>query len=250
MIVAAACHVHSDWSYDGKWSLHDLAVAFARRRYRVLLITEHDRGFSEPRFQQHRMACAEACSGDLLVVPGIEYSDPHNVIHVLTWGLPSFLGEGLSTAELLENVRANNGVAVLAHPARREAWMRYDSSWTSVLTGIELWNRKADGWAPSRAAAALLRSTDLIPFVSLDFHQRNQFFPLFMQLEIQEPVTEDSVISALRARRCHAVAFSASVEKFLNSWRGSALQATEIMRRTAAPLYRQLKRYRSVYGKC
>jgi hypothetical protein len=243
MMVAAACHVHSEWSYDAKWSLRDLAAEFTRRRYRVLLITEHDRGFSEARFQQHRTACAEASSRDLLLVPGIEYSDPHNVIHILTWGLSSFLGEGLPTGELLGRVRANNGVAVLAHPERRGAWMRYDSSWTNYLVGIEIWNRKSDGWAPSRVAATLLRGTDLVPFAGLDFHQRNQLFPLSMQLNVREPITEDNVLHCIRARRCRAVAFSSAAEKFLEGWRGSALGVTESIRRTAAPFYRRLKRF-------
>lgn len=244
MTVAAACHIHSEWSYDAKWSLRDLAAEFAGRGYRVLLVSEHDRGFSELRFQQHRGACADASSEDFLIVPGIEYSDPDNIVHILTWGVPSFLGEGLPTRQLLKEVKVNNGVAVLAHPARREAWTRYDPSWTSYLIGIELWNRKADGWAPSPVAATLLRETDLVPFASLDFHHRNQLFPLSMQLDITGPITEDSVVDCIRAHRCRAMVFSEATETFLAGWRGSALCVTEKIRRTAAPFYRQLRRFK------
>src|SRR6201998_712321 len=182
-MVPAACHIHSEWSYDAKWPLRDLGAEFARRGYRVLLVTEHDRGFSELRFQQHRSACADTSSGDLLVVPGIEYSDSDNVVHILTWGLGYFLGEGLPTLRLLQRVRAESGVAVMAHPARRKAWTLYDSAWAGYLTGIEVWDRKADGWAPSSVAPQLLNGTLLVPFASLDFHQQNQMFPLSMQLD-------------------------------------------------------------------
>jgi hypothetical protein len=243
MMVAAACHIHSEWSYDAKWPLRDLAAEFARRGYRVLLVAEHDRNFSELRFQQHRTACADASSGDLLVVPGIEYSDPGNVIHVLTWGIASFLGEGLPTGQLLAEVRANNGVAVLAHPARRKAWLSYDCSWSTYLVGIEIWNRKYDGWAPSSVAATLLRGTDLVPFASLDFHQRNQLFPLSMQLDISGPITEDTVVNCIRARRCRATAFSQPAEKFLTGWQRFSLPPIEKMRRTAASVYRSMKRF-------
>jgi hypothetical protein len=243
MMVAAACHIHSEWSYDAKWSLRDLAAEFARRGYRVLLVAEHDRNFSELRFQQHRSACADASSGDLLVVPGIEYSDAGNLIHVLTWGMASFIGEGLPTGQLLAEVRANNGVAVLAHPARRKAWLSYDCSWSTYLVGIEIWNRKYDGWAPSPVATTLLRGTDLVPFASLDFHERNQLFPLSMQLDISGPITEDSVVNCIRARRCRATAFSQPAEKFLTGSQRFIFPPMEKIRRSAASVYRSIKRF-------
>lgn len=242
MIVTAACHIHSEWSYDARWPLRDLATEFRRRGHRVVLVTEHDRGFSELRFQQYRRACAEVCSDDLLVIPGIEYSDSRNVVHILTWGLECFLEENLRTLTLLERVKAKNGVAVLAHPARRDAWKRYDASWTTHLTGIELWNRKADGWAPSRAATALLAETSLVAFASLDFHQAKQMFPLCMQLNISEPITEQRVLECLRTGHCRALAFSEPAEKFLTGWGSVALPIAERMRRTAAIICRQLKR--------
>src|SRR5262245_42830319 len=124
--VAAACHVHSSWSYDGSWSLEALASAFFERGYRILMITEHDRGFTESRRLEHREACAHASSEDIMLLPGIEYSDSTNTVHVLVWGHVPFLGEGLPTDALLKSVKASNGVAVLAHPSRRDAWKVFD----------------------------------------------------------------------------------------------------------------------------
>jgi hypothetical protein len=207
-------------------------------------MAEHDRNFSESRFQEFRRACVEASSKDLVVVPGIEYSDPDNAVHIATWGMNSFLGEGLPTNQLLQKVRANNGVAVLAHVARRDARLRYDSSWSNYLVGIEVWNRKYDGLAPSQVAAALLRETNLLPFASLDFHQRNQLFPLSMQLDIRGAINEDSVVDCIRARRCYAAAFSQPAEKFFTGWRRFALLYLERMRRTAAATYRSAKQFR------
>jgi hypothetical protein len=243
VIVPAACHIHSNWSYDAKWPLGELAAEFARRGYRVALVAEHDRNFTEDRFQQHRAACAAVSSDSLLVVPGIEYSDPDNVVHIPTWGVSCFLGEGLATRELLQKVKANNGVAVLAHPGRRKAWLRYESSWTECLVGVEIWNRKYDGWAPSTLAAALLNKTDLLPFASLDFHQRNQLFPLAMQLDISGAITEESVVKCLRSRRCRATAFSRPAEIFLTGWRNFGLLPAEKMRRSTASIYRSFRRF-------
>lgn len=208
MEVLAACHLHSEWSYDAKWSLEALSEKFSQRGDRILLMTEHDRGFTTERFSEYREACAKVSSRKMLVVPGMEYSDAANRVHVLVWGVP-FLGEGLPTSEMLEAVRVANGIAVLAHPSRKDAWQCYEPYWSDRLLGIEAWNRKYDGWAPSKTAPTLLESSAAIPFAGLDFHTDKQSFPLAMALDLQAVVTEDSVLECLRSRRCLAHAFSA-----------------------------------------
>ena len=158
MEVLAACHVHSVWSYDGSWSLDALSARFSRRGCRILMMTEHDRGFTASRLYQYREACAQASSEKILLLPGIEYSDATNRLHVLVWGNIPFLGEGLPTNEMLAAVRgANDGVAVLAHPGRKAAWKYFELEWADKLLGIEVWNRKYDGWAPT--ASARLRAS-------------------------------------------------------------------------------------------
>jgi hypothetical protein len=203
----AACHVHSKWSYDGSWSLEALSTKFSRQGCRVLMMTEHDRGFTAARLNQYREACAQASSSEILVVPGIEFSDAANRVHVLVWGPVPFLGEGLPTSEMLNAVHAAGGLAVLAHPSRRDAWRSFNPSWTDRLLGIETWNRKYDGWAPSKTAPALINTAAAIPFVGLDFHTQRQSFPLAMALEMDGIVTEEAVLNCLRSRRCHPRAF-------------------------------------------
>lgn len=213
MEVLATCHVHSEWSYDGSWTLDALGAKFSTSGHRVLMMTDHDRGFSAARLDQYRKACAKASSSKILVVPGIEYSDAENRVHVLVWGPVPFLGEGLPTGEMLDAVHAAGGLAVLAHPSRREAWKSFDSSWTERLLGIEIWNRKYDGWAPSQKVPALLRATNAVPFVGLDFHSQRQSFPLAMALEVDGKISEETVLDSLRSRRCDARAFKISLSK-------------------------------------
>ena len=90
MEILAVSHVHSEWSYDAKWTLKDLAAKFSERGCCVLMMTEHDRGFSPSRLAEFRKACTDASSDKILVVPGIEYSDAANRAHVLTWGMCRF----------------------------------------------------------------------------------------------------------------------------------------------------------------
>jgi hypothetical protein len=234
---AAACHIHSNWSYDGKWSISALAAEFERRGYRILMISDHDRGFSESRHREHRQACIEASSERLLVLPGIEYSDTANIVHVLVWGKVPFLGEGVPTLEVLKAVRASSGVAVLAHPSRREAWRLVAHEWVDYLLGIEVWNRKTDGWAPSSAASQLIQRASIVPFVGMDFHDRNQLFPLTMEIETSDsPLNEDSVLESLRAGRCTAHAFGVPFNKGFHPGAILGLKVAESSRRCAVRL--------------
>lgn len=243
MEVIAACHIHSEWSYDAKWTIPALSAKFAARGCRLLMMTEHDRGFSAARFEQFRAACAAASNDQILVVPGIEYSDAENQVHVLTWGVPSFLGENLPTGEMLAAVQAAGGVAVLAHPGRKDVWKTFDPKWVTQLLGIETWNRKYDGWAPSVSAPALLCLGDLVPFAGLDFHTQRQSFPLTMAFDIDGGVTEKNVLRCLRARRCQARAFG----RPLNDLAGSVpvLRIAEKGRRMIAVTLRSARKLKA-----
>jgi hypothetical protein len=236
--ICAACHVHSTWSYDGKWKLDQLAKSFARRNYRVVLITEHDQGFDESKRLEHREACRVASSEKILLIPGIEYSDPTNVIHFLVWGDVPFVGSGAEPERVLAATQECAGVAILAHPSRKEAWKRFKPIWSDMIFGIEFWNRKTDGWAPSKEAWPLLQMTNAIPFAGLDFHDSRQFFPMATYLETQNPINEAMVLAALRERRCRSEVFGLGASALANGLQAGALHSAESLRRVAASLYR------------
>jgi len=238
MGVLAVCHVHSKWSYDGSWSLEALSAKFSGQGYRVLMMTEHDRGFTASRLDQYREACARASSSEILVLPGIEYSDAANRVHVLVWGPVPFLGESLPTSEMLDAVRAAGGLAVLAHPSRRDAWRSFDPCWADRLLGIEAWNRKYDGWAPSRTAPELLHMADMIRFVGLDFHTQRQSFPLAMMLDMDTNVIEENVLDCLRARRSSPRAFGVPLSENLVRKALPAMGIAEKARQVVASIAR------------
>jgi hypothetical protein len=240
MEILAVCHVHSKWSYDGSWSLEELSAKFSQRGCRVLMMTEHDRGFTAARLDEYRRACAQASSSKILVVPGIEYSDAANRVHVLVWGPARFLGESLPTSDMLDAVKAAHGIAVLAHPSRKKAWQCFVPQWADKLLGIEVWNRKYDGWAPSETAPALLPQAGAIPFVGLDFHTQRQSFPLAMALNIESTVTEDGVLDCLQARRCTARAFGAPLGRDFFRTTLPIMRMAERSRRSAARVARKM----------
>lgn len=239
--VRAACHVHSDWSYDRKWSLERIAAAFAWRGYRIVMLTEHDRRFNEARRRKHRQACHQASSNRILLLPGIDYSDAANCVHILTWGDTPFVGENVETEKVLASVAAAGGAAVFAHPSRKEAWERFKPRWNLSLRGIGCWNRKTDGWAPSQEAWRLLETTKAVPFVGMDFHHPRQFFPLSTVLQVKEPVTEAAVLASLRSGRCCSKAFGLPVGSFGSGFSPRALHCAGYLRRRAAFAYHHLR---------
>ena len=242
MHIRGACHVHSDWSYDGKWSLPEIAWAFSKRGYRAVMLTEHDRGFDEFRRQEHRKACQEASTEKILLVPGIEYSDVSNTLHFLVWNNVPFIGSGLAADEILTAAKNSGGAVVFAHPSRREAWKLFNPDWANKLIGIEVWNRKTDGWAPSRDAWQLVQGTQMLPFVGMDFHERRQLFPLATIMEMESLVTEASILAALSVRRCRSEAFGFPLKRFLHGISARPVKMAEFFRRKAAPVARYFVR--------
>jgi hypothetical protein len=229
--VRAAFHVHSEWSYDAEIPLAELAALFRSKRYDAVFMCEHDRGFSPARFDSYRRACADASSAGALLVPGIEYADPKDRVHVPVWGEQAFLGEGLPTTRLLEAVRDCGGAAVLAHPVRRDAWAIVDPAWFELLTGLETWTRKWDGWAPNRAAANVAAANGLVAVAALDLHQRHQLFPLAMELEAEAPVNVESCVAAFRNRRCRPLIGRLPAAAFASGSLGACAARVEGIRR-------------------
>ena len=197
-------HCHSVWSYDGYWSLPKLSRFFGRLGYDAVMMTEHDTGFDPADWSRYEAACQAASMEGCRLVPGIEYSSPDNDIHIVTWGLDRFLAEHRPVVETLQRVKEEGGVAVFAHPARRDAWRRFDPEWTGLLDGMELWNRKTDGVAPGREAEQLIGQTGLFPMVGMDFHRLRHFWPLHHTIETphdSEPEIGEAAVAAIRAGR-------------------------------------------------
>ncbi len=235
LTVRAIAHVHSDWSYDGVWPLSRIARFFRRTGYRVVLTSEHDVTFDDRRWQAYQEACRKISTDKLLIVPGVEYSDEQNTIHTLVWGVDSFLGKHQPTEVILRKARAQNGICVMAHPSRRDAWRQIEPGWLSLLDGMEMWNRKADGIAPSAEAVRLLeRNRGLYPFVGLDFHRSNQAFPLSMLIRVNDPLSTNNVVNAMRGGYYRASAFGLPVSLFSVKPLSWGLSGMETLRRVVA----------------
>jgi hypothetical protein len=242
--LKSAAHVHSEWSDDASWPLSRIAEAFARRGYDVVLMCEHSRGFTAEKWADYWQACDEASTDRLLLVPGIEYGDEDDVVHIPVWGRVPFLGEAPPIGDLLARATRLGGTAVWAHPGRRDAWRRFEPSWREHLGGIEVWNRKYDGVAANPGSLALARSHGARQVAALDFHTRRQLFPLSLALTLAEAVADtedeptklsvDDVYTALSAGSFSARGFGIPLDRLTSGLPALALRGLERARRTAS----------------
>ncbi len=239
--IRAAFHVHSEWSYDAKLSLAELSSLLGRHGYDAVFMCEHDRGFTPERLQAYIAACEEASAGGALLIPGIEYADPEDRVHIPVWGPVPFLGEGVPTSRLVGAVAEHGGVSVLAHPVRRDAWEVVDPDWLTLCTGIEIWTRKWDGWAPNQRACRWAADVGLVGVAALDLHLARQTFPLGMQLEVADVVNVEMCVDALRQGRCYALIGGRPAAPLTQGALGLAARALERLRR---PVWRTGRRAR------
>lgn len=210
--MRAVLHAHSTWSYDGQWPLERIARLYGALGVDAVLMSEHDTGFDPQSFPDYRAACAAASTRRCRLIPGIEYSSPENDIHILTWGLDHFLAEHRPVQETLERITAAGGVAIFAHPIRRQAWRQFDPVWTPFLSGIELWNRKSDGLVWGAEALTMIQNTGLPATVGQDFHRLKQLYPLTMRFDLPKAGSsaremERAIVTALAEGRGQPQAF-------------------------------------------
>lgn len=241
-----AMHIHSSWSYDAQTPIADLVPIFRRLGANVMLMTEHDRGLDQSIYKDFCEDCSENSSDDMLVVPGIEYSSPDNAVHILTWGLKEFLAEGLPVSAILTEVMEQKGIAVFAHPRRRDVWKSFDHSWAEKLNGIEIWNRKADGFAPFDVAIDMALKMNLTPTVGVDYHTHRQLFPLLnvSPRSTNGKPTEIEVLDAIRHRALtlYACGIPVSREEDIIERRVRLFRAIEMARRSAVSMRKLIAR--------
>jgi hypothetical protein len=237
-----AAHVHSTWSYDGQWSLEDIARAFTRLGYDAVLMAEHDPGFDERRWQEYQLACQAASTSQIALIPGIEYQDPDNVVHTIVWGADvPFLGSERPTLEVLRAASEHETAALMAHPWRRNAIERFEPQWAPLLSATEIWNRKSDGIAPRPGARAFAQTHRLTPFVSLDFHRARQFFPLAMVIDVEVAPTTAALVRSIRTGACLPKFAGMSALRFTEGASGASMRAFEYARRALRTPVRRLR---------
>lgn len=141
--VPGVFHVHAEASHDGFGTLEEAAAAARKMGARFLVLTEHN---------VIRPERAQVVDG-VLIVPGVELSAKPG--HVIGLGLPSLPKRG---ADVLDNIAAFGGEAILAHPVNlRRPWSDPSPDGFAGFEALSLDSafRTAKAEAPHRLLVAL-----------------------------------------------------------------------------------------------
>ena len=240
-LVKVAPHVHSDWSPEGSLSLDRIAALFARKRCRAVLLAETASAFTRERFDDYVAACERASSGGACLVPGIEYASIDDRFHFLVWGLNEFLQDLNDPDDLLPEVARRGGIAVLAHPVRKKAWLGTQPHWVRHLAGVEVWNRRIDGRLPARESLTLARQTRLAPFVGLDMRTKRQAKGLRMGFPLLGEVTAERIVHCMhRAKTLESSCGALPLKIYCRGWLRSGVSAVGGVQDGVAGVFRKV----------
>ncbi|WP_141014136.1 PHP domain-containing protein [Nocardioides sambongensis] len=234
-----ATHIHSTWSDDGTWDLRRIRDWLRRFGYDGALVCDHDRTMTEERWRSLVAECRKLSGDGFLIVPGVEYQDPDHVVHLPVFGDVPFLGRSPRPLTVLAEADAAGAATLFAHPARRDAWRRFDPAWVPHLHGVEVWSRKYDGLTPNTWALETAQRFGLVPAVSLDFHGPRQFFP--MSIVVDSPPEERAVVAALRTRQARGSVLGVTPDHFARGWPARTASGLERTRRAVAPRLRWIE---------
>lgn len=199
-------HIHSTFSADGEMTLDEIVAKLAKSGAQFLLLSEHAEDLSETA----RRAFIDECDahnrnrrpGEPLLIAGLEFNHPDRT-HVLGYGCAEFAGttdpERTATA-----IQRAGGVAVLAHPHPDHA--EKIAQIAPFVNGVEVWNSKWDGrvapptWRVAAIRSEFDRGFPITAWAGIDLHFRTQFTELFIEVDAQDLVREQILLS-LRAGR-------------------------------------------------
>jgi hypothetical protein len=183
--LKGALHVHSSISYDGIMSIEELSFFFKRKKFDFVLITEHSDSVSEAIMNKVIDECIRFSSSEFLIIPGLEFSCRDD-LHILGLGV-SRTSESDDPLEVAHHIRQQGGVAVLAHPTKKE--YSFDGAWIEELDGVEIWNSAYDGkFLPQAESIRTFcklaeQNPHLKPFAGMDLHCEKDYYDVAVRVK-------------------------------------------------------------------
>ncbi len=200
MLAKGALHVHSKLSHDGTLTVPDLAQFYQQRGYEFVCVSEHSQDMNEARILDLKALCARASTPQFCIIPGIEYSCSTG-LHIVGAGCTALV-DTTDPVKVVEEIHAQGGFAVLAHPKRID-W-RCAEELISVLDAVEVWSIGYDGkFLPAPIAVkAVGVMQDANPAILLvaghDLHRTEAFYDAAVIVKTDE-LSREAVLDSLRA---------------------------------------------------
>ncbi len=197
--LKGALHIHSSISYDGIMSVEELSFFFRKKKFDFVLITEHSQDVSKAVMNKLIDKCKRSSSSGFLMIPGLEFSC-RDGLHILGLGI-SKISESDDPLEVLHHIRQQGGVAVLAHPTKKNYSL--DRIWIKELDGVEIWNSAYDGkFLPQAKPMKMFKklaeqNPGLKPFAGMDLHQEKNYYDVGLRIRGNN-LNEDQILKHLK----------------------------------------------------
>ncbi|MCC7491035.1 MAG: CehA/McbA family metallohydrolase [Fimbriimonadaceae bacterium] len=215
-------HTHSTNS-DGTLTPAELVELYASHGYDFLAISDHDT-FTPP-----------LAHPTLVGVPAVEVSRGGS--HLLSVGTPQVYDTSLTRAEILGQIAADGGLAILAHPNWLAHYQHWEQAQLEVLGpyhGIEIFNSVIDflegeAHALDRWDQLLSKGRRVWGYAHDDFHRPGNGPRGWNRVAAAER-TPESIVAALQAGSCYASSgvFIERIEVDEESFRIVAPEASEL----------------------
>lgn len=202
MELSLDLHIHSKGSPDGRMSAAEIVSLARKAGLDGAAICDHDRLF----VPDGSLDVPE----DFLLIPGEEFSTPFGhllglfLTREIAWQrLPQSAGEREKIARfcwLCDEIHAQGGLCVLAHPFERDPDAERLSPILDCLDGIETWNGRANRKRPSAnaEAAAFAAARDLPAFAGSDAHLPREIGGGRVRIRVETPEFEAVKAALLR----------------------------------------------------
>lgn len=189
-------HAHTTLS-DGSLTPVGIVRQAERRGLDVIALTEHNSAIPAGMAR----AWSRFRSGPI-VLRGEEVTS--SKFHLIAVGVEETVSPLSPLPEVIENIHRQGGVAIAAHPVRRY-WDAYEPV-LGQLDGSEVMHPLAysegfPGWHWEDLAAFYAKTPGLMAIGSSDYHWGSHLGLCRTYVFVEEPVTESSVMDALRKRR-------------------------------------------------
>lgn len=196
--VRVDTHLHTAASYDAETTPEELLATARESGLDAVVVTDHDTT------EGARVTANLADADDPLVVSGCEVSTADG--HLLAIGVEEAPEPGRPLAATARTVRSTGGLAVVPHPFQRS---RHGASADAIddVDGIEVYNAHALTGTRNAQAEQFAAAESYPAYGGSDAHTPETIGRAATEVRLPRgtPLTESSLLSALRAGRTEAV---------------------------------------------
>ena len=196
--VKGTVHAHSTNSYDAQLTYAELRELFSSQGLSFVCMTEHIEYLMQGDIDRIIIDCRKHSDANFVFVPGIEMDC--FVIYFL--GLDDVRVDFSSNRTVFDSLHAKSRMCVFSHPIK--AKFDYPRWLIDKCDAVEVLNTKHDGHHYFRPQSERLYKQvrvvrpHAVALAGMDFHERSNFSPVYMQLTRDGVLTEAFVLDCLQ----------------------------------------------------